>query len=51
VLLYEACEIVLQLAESKTSEHEGIPKQRQLEAIEIIKEILLSATTINEVKL
>lgn len=48
MLLYEACEIVLKLAESKTSEHEGIPKQRELEAIEIIKEALRDIIYPNE---
>lgn len=42
MLTEEAFKIVIQLAESKNSENEGIPKQRELEAIEIIKEIALS---------
>jgi len=38
--LEEAFKIVIELAEAKNSEHEGIPKQKELEAIEMIKEIL-----------
>jgi hypothetical protein len=44
MILLEAINIVIQLAKEQNELHVGVPKQRNEEAIELIKQVILELT-------